>query len=106
MENIKKSGGGNLSREQWQKHVEAWRAIGKTQAAYCPEHGLACSAFQYWKGRLERESLSGFVEVSAPVRRSGAVIDIALGDRVRLRVAEEVGAEHLRKVLRAILELL
>ena len=106
MENIKKKPGhGTLSRDQWREHVGAWQAGEKSQAAYCREHGLASSAFQYWKGRLERESLSGFVEVSLPIKRPGAVIDILVDERVRLRVAEEVGSEHLRAVLRTILEL-
>ena len=105
MENNKKRLGGPLPRDQWRKHIGVWRATGKSQAAYCREQGLACSAFQYWKGRIERESLSGFVEVSHPIKRPGTVIDILVDERVRVRVAEDVGPDHLRTVLRTILEL-
>ena len=106
MENIKKKPGqGTLSRDQWREHVGEWRAAGTSQAAYCREHSLSSSAFQYWKGRLGRESLSGFVEVSQPIKRPGAVIDILVDERVRVRVAEDVGPQHLRTVLRTILEL-
>jgi transposase-like protein len=106
MENIKKRPGkGTVSREQWREHIEAWRVSGATQAAYCREHGVASSAFRYWKCRLERESLSGFVEVSHSVGQRGGVIDILVDERVRVRVAEDVGPEQLRVVLRTILEL-
>ena len=106
MESIKKDPGrGVLCREQWRKHIAAWRSAGTSQAAYCREHSLASSAFQYWQGRLERESLSGFVEVSPPTKRHSGLIDILVDERVRIRVAEDVGPEHLRTVLRTILEL-
>ena len=36
----------------WQPHIEAWEASGKSQAAYCREHDLAKSRFNYWKHKL------------------------------------------------------
>jgi hypothetical protein len=105
MENTKKRVGGTLTRDQWRQHIGIWRASGTSQAAYCREHSLSSSAFQYWKGRLERESLSGFVEVSHPSKQPGGLIEILIDERIRLRVAEDVGLKHLRTVLRTILEL-
>ncbi|WP_434735545.1 IS66 family insertion sequence element accessory protein TnpA [Candidatus Accumulibacter propinquus] len=31
--------GGELEA-RWRRHVDAWRASGGTQTAYCKEHGL------------------------------------------------------------------
>lgn len=42
----------------WQGHVEAWRASGETQRAYCDRHGLKRHSLSYWHCRQAgREAL-------------------------------------------------
>jgi hypothetical protein len=37
----------------WRGHVEAWRALGGSQRAYCDQHGLKCHSLSYWHVRLQ-----------------------------------------------------
>jgi len=43
---------GRDSQAKWRQHVAAWRASGKSQAAYCREHGLGYYRFHYWKRKF------------------------------------------------------
>ena len=36
----------------WQPHIDAWEGSGQSQAAYCREHDLVKSRFNYWKNKL------------------------------------------------------
>ena len=36
---------------QWQRHVEAWRESGLSQAGYCHQHGLNRKTFSLWTRR-------------------------------------------------------
>ena len=40
---------GRELQAKWRRHVEAWQMSGKSQAAYCREHGLGYYRFHYWK---------------------------------------------------------
>lgn len=39
-------------RAFWRRHVEAWRASGMSQAAYCRRHDLKGFQLHYWKTRF------------------------------------------------------
>jgi hypothetical protein len=98
--------GSDELKERWRQHITAWRTSRSTQVAFCREHDLSRHAFQYWKKRFERESLShGFVELVAPAKRTGEAIEIFVDERFRIRVSEQVSSDHLRMVLRTVLEL-
>jgi len=36
----------------WRQHLEAWKACGQTQRAYCQAQGLTTHRFTYWKNRF------------------------------------------------------
>ena len=42
----------NTLAAHWQLHIEAWEDSGQSHAAYCREHDLAKSRFNYWKHKL------------------------------------------------------
>ena len=97
--------GTNL-RQEWQRHLEAWRAGGGTQVSYCQKHGLSRHAFQYWKKNLEGNGSKRFVEVSrSSLSGSGGVVEILIDGRVQIRIPQGVSAEHLQTVLQAVKEL-
>jgi hypothetical protein len=51
--------GGELEAS-WRGHVEAWRASGGTQKAYCAQHGLKSHSLSYWHLRLAgQEGVAG-----------------------------------------------
>ena len=41
---------------EWQQRVRDWRSSGKTQAAWCLEHGISTKTFTRWKSRIRRKS--------------------------------------------------
>ena len=51
----------------WRAHLEAQRASGQTQAAYCDARGLDPRYFSVWKGKLAGEKRS-VGKASAPLR--------------------------------------
>lgn len=38
-------------------HVEAFKDSNQSQKAYCREHGIAYSTFQYWAKKYRKESI-------------------------------------------------
>lgn len=56
----------------WQGHIEAWRASGETQRAYCDRQGLKRHSLSYWHCRqVRREAVSaggGLTLVPALIR--------------------------------------
>lgn len=38
--------------EQWRARIEAWRASGLSQKAWCIKEGVTYSSFGYWRKRL------------------------------------------------------
>ena len=41
---------------RWRGHVDAWRASGGSQKAYCEQHGLRSHSLSYWHLRLAQGS--------------------------------------------------
>ena len=58
-------------RQFWLGHVQAWRASGLTQVAYCQQHGLKPKAFSYWS-RQQRQGNPPLTLVPVAVRPSSA----------------------------------
>ena len=97
--------GTNLKQE-WQRHIKAWRASGDTQVSYCQKHGLSRHAFQYWKQNLQGSRSNRFVELSRTTGAgSGDVVEILIDGHVQIRVPRGVSCEQLRAVFQAVKEL-
>lgn len=45
-----------LTKEQWARHVEAWRSSGTSAAKYCASRDLKASSLRYWSSRIRRET--------------------------------------------------
>lgn len=58
------------SRPEWQRLIEACETSELSQAAFCREHGIALTTFQYWKRRLRNDR-----PLSA--RQPAGVVDLA-----------------------------
>lgn len=104
----------DLRREQtWRQHLDRQRVSGQTARAYCLRHGLAETAFHYWRRTIaerDRETrpsapVPAFVPVvvaGRPGTADGTPIDIRLagGHHVRVRAGCD------RDLLAAVLALL
>ena len=97
--------GANLKQE-WQRHLKAWRSSGDTQVSYCRKHGLSRHAFQYWKHNLQGSRSNRFVELSrATGAGPGGMVEILIDGRIQIRVPQGVSSEHLHMVLQTVKEL-
>lgn len=38
----------------WTKRIADWQSSGLSQGEFCERHGLAYTAFVYWRGRLKK----------------------------------------------------
>src|SRR5262245_30981936 len=87
----------DLRLEQtWRQHLQRQQTRGQTARAYCRQHGLAETAFHYWRrtiaerDRVARQATPAprFVPITVvgPLT-AGSAIDIRLagGQRVRVR---------------------
>jgi len=93
-------------KQEWQRHLKAWRASGDSQVFFCRKHGLSRDAFQYWKKILETGGSNGFVEISRScLSSSGGVVEIFIDGRVQIRIPQGVSLEQLRAVFQAVKEL-
>jgi hypothetical protein len=104
--------GRDLKRERtWRRHVERQQASGQTARAYCLRHGLAETAFHYWRRTIaERDHevrraapTPAFVPVTVvgpPVADSPIDIRLTGGHRVRVRAGCD------RELLAAVVGLL
>lgn len=92
-----------MTRENWARHVERWRASGLRAAEYGRREGLNASTLRWWSSRLRREPVTpAFIEVAVNEPNSAGVIEIALGDRVLVHVRRGFDAELLRQVVAAL----
>jgi len=59
----------NSSEKQaaWKQHIEGWRNSGKSQKAYCAEHGISFSNFGYWRKRFSKRGKLIPIAVKRPV---------------------------------------
>ena len=108
MERTRNSDGrkGTKLKQEWQRHIRAWRISGDTQVCYCRKHGVSRDAFQYWKHNLEGSKTNRFVELSrATGPGPGAVVEILIDGRIQIRIPQGVSPEYLRTVLQAVREL-
>jgi hypothetical protein len=106
-----------LTKEQWSRHVEAWRASGSSAREYCAHRGLKVSGLRYWSGRIRREAgeklnatFEGarFAKVQTTKAASARATSrsplfVHVGE-VRVEVAGDFDTEALRRILGVLRE--
>lgn len=48
----------SISQQVWQRHIDAWKNAGTSQAKYCRSHNLCQTQFSYWKRKLVLSSVA------------------------------------------------
>ena len=103
------------SQTEWAKRVERWRDSGLTAKEFAAETGVNASTLAYWSWRLRASrskrpasgsspSRSRFVELtpsSVPVT-SPAMLELVLGESIRVRIPSGFDEETLARVVRAV----
>jgi hypothetical protein len=104
---------------KWRRHVDRWRASGKSAAAYSAEHGLKVWSLRYWSQRIEEparpdtpQGLAVRTVRLAQVRpkqtqrpgRADDAVQLSAG-AFSLQVSPGFDRDALRDVLSVVLEL-
>ncbi len=87
--------GNRRSQEEWQRLITQQQSSQLSQKAYCQQHGLGLSTFQYWKRKLVSTGLpacaDAWLELPSGVEGSllsGWDIELELGHGVCLRLKQ------------------
>ena len=93
----------------WQRHVEAWRESGLTQADYCRQQGLNSKTFSVWVRRalpinknVPLEVISVQVTPSTPPISADANVILRLAHGARLELSTAVSPRWLAELLRCL----
>ena len=98
---------------QWQRHVEAWRESGLSQADYCHQHGLNRKTFSLWTRRdqgapsmvkdTSLELISVQVSPSVPVATAEAsALLLRFSHGAQLELSTAVPPRWLAELLRCL----
>ena len=97
-----------ISRAEKLEHINAWRASGLTQAAYCREHQLKETTFNGWILRgvalPETSSLTTVPVIIQPKTPSGSTVPILVqhGAGWQLALPADVQINWLAQLLNAL----
>ena len=72
--------------EKWQKLIVEWQGSGKSQAAFCRDHGLAQSSFNKYKNRFLGRSLPVRSDFAKVIPRPSKVVS----NRVDIKLMAEL----------------
>jgi inorganic triphosphatase YgiF len=97
---------------QWQRHVEAWRESGLSQADYCHQHGLNRKTFSLWTRRdqgdpsmardTSLELIAVQVSPSVPVATAEASALLLRFHDAQLELSTAVPPRWLAELLRCL----
>jgi hypothetical protein len=96
------------SRDWWRRFIEEWPRSGRTQAAYCREHGVALGSFCWWRSRFRSKTSPSFLPVTiVPPRASSppsapSPLEVVLRSGHLVRIREGFDAALLREVVIAL----
>jgi transposase-like protein len=92
---------------QWQRHVQAWRESGMSQADYCRQQGLNPKTFSKWaRGESPGEPTAPLevipvqVTPSSPATEAAVVLKLTRG--VQLELSTAVSPRWLAKLLQCL----
>ena len=93
------------NRQNWEGILRAWEASGKRRSDFCREENLKVSAFDYWRRKLRTPKPMGkpLIEVgTVSERQRPPMVGLKIGQRYTLEFREDIGEEHLRRILNVL----
>ena len=94
--------------EFWRNHIQSCSQGNLSQKRYCKEHGLALSAFSYWKRQLakSRETEAKFFPLmlqTPPATKNthkGSGLSLYMkGDQYRIELSEKFSLSCLKQLI-------
>jgi len=84
-------------RTLWSSRIEAWKASGKSGAAWCREQQISYNTFGYWKQALGQiEKRPTFVELSEDSQGMGITLEC---NEITIRLEENYCIASLKSLL-------
>jgi hypothetical protein len=85
--------GEGAKRALWARRIAQWERSGKTQREFCAAGSIALSTFQWWRGRLNRSTVSQSLFMPLPLSTqppmAANVIEVELRSGTRVRFEGE-----------------
>lgn len=86
-------------RAYWRQRMTEWEHSGQTKKAFCAEHGLVLSTFQWWcaqhKRRAAAKPVTPFLPIAMP---AVSVVEVELRSRTRLRFEGEAALQAVAQL--------
>ena len=95
-------------RARWAGNLGDWERSGQTQSAFCAERSLTLSSFRWWRAQLRHPVAAkpnvAFLPIALGADRSGsgAVIEIELRSRTRVRLEGEAALRAVDRLVARI----
>ena len=107
------------SRKEWQRLIEEFEGCGLTQQQFATKRGLNAKTLENWAYRLRREAREAVAPVqflpvsvratapraavaSSTAAHEGGIIEVVVGQDVRVRFAPGVDCDYLGRLLAAV----
>ena len=84
--------------KKWEQHIEQWKRSKKSKASYCRENGINAHTFDYWQGKLKKQS--SFIELNSSSKEQ--LITIELREDIQIKLPVGISKENLVVVLEAV----
>jgi len=100
-----KNEAGITRAQYWQGQIEAWRASGQSQLAYCKSNDLNYPRFGYWVRKFRRQGAtdvrraSGFLPVVATAVPGDGGLSVHLPNGIELRGVTEQNLHVVEQLL-------
>ncbi len=86
----------------WERRIAQWERSDQSQQAFCAEHGLAVSTFQWWRSRLKRGAKAQRTPAFLPIAMGVSAVQIELRSRTRLRFEGEAALRAVDQLVARI----
>lgn len=86
-------------RAYWGQRIKEWERSGQSQKAFCAEHDLVLSTFQWWCAQRKRCAMAKPVTPFLPVAMHAAsVVEVELRSRTRIRFEGEAALQAVAQL--------
>lgn len=86
----------------WGRRIAQWERSDQSQKAFCAEHGLAVSTFQWWRSRLKRGAKLQATPAFLPIAMGVSAVEVELRSRTRLRFEGEAALRAVDQLVARI----
>ena len=86
----------------WQRHMQAWKESGNSQAGFCREHNLNIKTFTYWRRKLSKRSATVTLVQMPPLSNTAAPIKLIVNDRFAIEVSDGFGPDTLKQLVHVV----